>query len=138
VNPTLKITGVATFAEEVSSTSEIRMMLNETGTFERDGKMHEVYQQYTYSFTDSSFSILKKDGVLLHHFPDIVANNLSVPQVLQHSHWCSPDTYECTINLISSDMFEIFYRVNGPSKAYTMQTIFRKVGAAGIQLYSLY
>ena len=126
-NPSLNVIGKAAFRdEETLLEKEILMKLSETGFFEKDGKSHEVYQHYFYSFDNDSFTIRKNDGVLLHQFLDIGLDDFVLPQTLSHTHQCDPDTYDCKFHLLSPDRFETSYTVTGPNKDYTMHTIYTR------------
>ncbi len=91
--------------------------------FKEEGMSYECYQHYFYQIQENSFSILKFDHSVLHEFE---LKDHSFPMILQHTHLCGQDSYDCKFTIFDEKRFDIFYDIKGPKKNYTIITIYQK------------
>ena len=125
------VTGAARFVFDPShsdndGTSACRYMYEETGKMLMPGQTGEsgleTKQSYMYEFPSSSPTTAKvyfSDGRFFHNL-DFTASKSFLPK-----HWCSPDTYEGSFELLSATSFRVRWRVDGPSKHYRSDTLYQ-------------
>lgn len=77
-------------------------------------------QKLIFKFCSLNLSIYKNDNSLLHRFS--IDEGLVIPINLSHTHYCLEDQYFLKVTIYSEDGFSTFYRINGPSKNYTIHT----------------
>jgi hypothetical protein len=48
------------------------------------------------------------------------------PQTISCGHWCSPDQYDGTFEIVSANQWSSSWDVTGPRKAYVIKTLFER------------
>jgi hypothetical protein len=95
---------------------------NEQGFYDLNSHTFTYYQHQCFKIEEKTFSIMRYNGSLLHVFqyPSV----LEFPHAFCHTHLCLDDQYALNLMIQSADVFETFYDVSGPTKNYTMHTVF--------------
>lgn len=117
----MSFTGTATFEKGPSN----QILYREEGDYRLGSVVHSCYQKRIFVVDASSLSIYKNDNSLLHEFR--VDNVPEFPIKLNHIHHCKDDRYSLTLDIHSNDSFSTSYVIDGPSKNYTIQTVFMRV-----------
>lgn len=120
-SPRLKFMGTATFEKGPSG----QILYREEGGYSLGNVEQKCYQKRIFIVDASGLSIYKNDNSLLHEFR--VDNMQVFPIKLHHIHHCKKDRYSLMLDILSNDSFSTSYVIEGPSKNYTIHTVFTRV-----------
>lgn len=123
--PILIYEGTAYFTKS----SPFQIEYFEEGVYRRAEEVYDAYQQREFQLHEESFSLLKADGSLLHHFyyPLIERKEMGFPLEFSHTHVCNDDLYHCLLSVENQSKFFSCYRIEGPSKNYEIKTIYNRL-----------
>ena len=120
-SPQIRFQGTARF-EKIDSNQKI---YTEEGCYYLGEKEQTCYQKQFFTVESLRLRICKNDHGLLHEF--FLNDAPEFPFQLSHSHQCGNDTYSLTMTIHSSDSFSTSYAIQGPSKSYTIDTVFSRM-----------
>ena len=95
---------------------------NEQGFYDLNGQTFTYYQHQCFKIEEKTLSIMRYNGSLLHVFECPLV--LKLPHIFHHIHPCPKDQYALKLTIQSTDAFETLYTISGPTKNYTMHTVF--------------
>jgi hypothetical protein len=110
--------GIAVFTPRDSGCVDYK----EQGFYDLNGQTFTYYQHQCFKIEKKTLSIMRYNGSLLHMFE--YPSTLRLPYAFHHTHPCRKDQYALTLTIQSVDAFETFYTISGPTKNYTMHTVF--------------
>ena len=93
-------------------------------------KVFAAYRAYAYVYDQGTIAVhfwnptQKQPDGLLHtlQFKSLAGQAL----VATGTHWCADDVYKACYTFVNPTQFQLTYQVQGPHKAYTIQTHFSK------------
>jgi hypothetical protein len=126
-SPALRIEGLAHFKK----TQDSECLYHEKGKYcLEQGKTLNSNQQRFFIWNEVSLIIQKKDRSILHQL--IISDNAHIvdeifPLSLHNTHLCKKDHYKLHLCISSPRDFSTHYIVQGPSKNYTIDTVYTKI-----------
>ena len=128
IEPGGHFTGTANYTPRCADS----LLYRETGTLVLDAGVElNGEMSYVYSLRDGAIEISFAEGLSQGaHFIDIALpddQSEDLPIVSVDRHLCRLDTYNATVRIETSDLFTITYIVNGPTKAYTIRSTYRRL-----------
>ena len=123
--PSFVVTGSATFSPRADH--ELTVDYAETGKMVSQSAPAQpavdVHQNYVFEFPSKEgvkATVHFSDGRLFHELDFSAKSSVCV------AHWCSPDQYDGQYEILGPHSFRIRWRVDGPSKAYTSDTVYER------------
>lgn len=115
-----------------SPSSANQLFCEETGLLQLDQivQTFDANRSYLYELRDDRLFIFYNDGdrsgEVLHErvFADETGTDRAT-----HCHVCAADTYDLTMTLVSPHKIEMVYKVHGPQKNYTMESVLTRAAS---------